>query len=641
MELAPQTVETPEEANRVAGLRRVGEPLPVRPGGESLRESDREELRRLRGELPASFVTEMERTAAANGTSLSRELIASNLVPASRVVAAAAEDIGVSTAIVPLEPSRLVLDERVSGECLKRSVPVLYRQPSGELMMLVAPQNYSRARMQSYLRKYPSVSRRLLFTTPQALRKALHKRLGSQIADRASGRLAVDQPAMSARHGMNGWQGAFVACLAMGIPLGLLVNAPATLALLHIVFTLFFMSCVLLRIRAGRAGRPVRPLLPGTPDGSELPIYSVLVACYREAAMAPQILAAMGALEWPRSKLEVKLVCEADDLETIHAFEREGLPAHFEILRVPVRGPRTKPKALNHALSCVSGEYIAIYDAEDRPHPRQLLEAYYRFLQGPLDLACVQAPLVITNASKGWLPRMFAFEYNALFDGLLPYLASRQLLLPLGGTSNHFRAGALREAGDWDPYNVTEDADLAVRLRRHGYRTGVITLPTLEEAPENLKDWLTQRTRWFKGWMQTWLVHMRSPAKLYGDLGPVDWRLTQVLFAGHVGCSLVYPLMIAVMAVTLADYFFFRQPTAFAKALALIDFLNVVMGYAAFMRLAGRRWRFQGARDRIVFALTVPVYWLLLSAAAWRACWQLYAAPFHWEKTPHKPVVET
>ena len=175
----------------------------------------------------------------------------------------------------------------------------------------------------------------------------------------------------------------------------------------------------------------------------------------------------------------------------------------YEIVVVPQGGPRTKPKALSFALPLARGEFVTVYDAEDRPHPGQLREAHATFATAGPELACVQASLVIDNASAGWLPLMFAVEYAALFDGLLPTLAAHAMPLPLGGTSNHFRRAALEAVGGWDPFNVTEDADLGLRFARFGYRALTMPLATHEDAPVTFRAWLNQRTRWFKGWMQT------------------------------------------------------------------------------------------------------------------------------------------
>lgn len=577
----------------------------------------------------------MEQAALANATALSREIVASNLVREEDVYRAIAYDLDVPFLNGPIEPDRLVVDERVARTCLSRSGPAFFRAPDGELKLVLAPPSYRRELLTGYLSRYPAMADRLLITSPSLLRQALLKRLAPDVAERAANALSAAKPDMSARFGLSGWQGALVASFCLCIPLGLAISFEATLALAHIFFTLFFLSCVLLRIKASRLPVPTATIPPAYTGASPLPTYSVLVACYREAKMADQIVEQMSALDWPASKLEVKLVCEDDDLETIEAFEALDLPAHFEILRVPVHGPRTKPKALNFALACISGSLVVIYDAEDRPHPMQLREAWDAFSKAPRDVACLQAPLVITNGNRSWLANMFAHEYAALFSGLLPYLSSRGLMLPLGGTSNHFRRAALESVGGWDPHNLTEDADLGVRLRRHGLRTGMITLPTCEDAPESLRDWLPQRTRWLKGYIQTWFVHMRAPSRLRKDLGRDDFLLAQVLFAGHVGSALVHPFMLLVMASSLASYFFFGHASLLAQILAFIDCANVALGYLAFHHLARRTY---AQTSRSAFALGIPLYWTLLALAAWRACWKLYRAPFQWEKTTHTPT---
>jgi cellulose synthase/poly-beta-1,6-N-acetylglucosamine synthase-like glycosyltransferase len=254
-------------------------------------------------------------------------------------------------------------------------------------------------------------------------------------------------------------------------------------------------------------------------DDRNLPIYSVLVALYREKEVVQQLANALLRLDWPTSRLDIKLVCEAEDRETIAALQALDLPPHFEIVEVPDRPPRTKPKALNYALAGARGDFVVIYDAEDRPHPRQLLEAYRHFSEAPDDVVCLQAPLIISNAADSWLAGLFALEYAGLFRRLLPFLGTRQQPMPLGGTSNHFRADILRAVGAWDPYNVTEDADLGLRLYRFGYRAETLTRYTVEDAPTERSVWLGQRTRWFKGWMQTWLVLMRHPILLTRELG--------------------------------------------------------------------------------------------------------------------------
>jgi cellulose synthase/poly-beta-1,6-N-acetylglucosamine synthase-like glycosyltransferase len=243
--------------------------------------------------------------------------------------------------------------------------------------------------------------------------------------------------------------------------------------------------------RLNLTGAPARIWRQAWSDGrippAELPVYSVLVALYHEAEVAPELVAALEKIDWPKSKLEIKLVCEADDHATLGALRALALPRNMEVVAVPVFGPRTKPKALAYALPLVSGEFVALYDAEDHPHPKQLLTAWQRFREAPHEVACIQAPLEIANRGAGIVARMFAFEYAALFRGMLPWLSARRLLLPLGGTSNHFCRAALEEVGGWDPYNVTEDADLGMRLARFGYRAETIACPTYESGPDTTR----------------------------------------------------------------------------------------------------------------------------------------------------------
>ena len=235
----------------------------------------------------------------------------------------------------------------------------------------------------------------------------------------------------------------------------------------------------------------------------DLPVYTILVPLLHEAHLVPDLVAALGRLDWPRERLDIKLIVEADDPDDRRRGARPGgrtRPSRSSSCRQGQ--PRTKPKALSFALPFARGDFVTVYDAEDQPHPQQLREAYATFARSPHEIACLQATLAVDNGDASLLARLFAIEYSALFDGLLPTLAALDMPLPLGGTSNHFRREALVEVGGWDPFNVTEDADLGLRLARFGYRSGTIDLPTFEEAPATLGPWMRQRTRWFKGWMR-------------------------------------------------------------------------------------------------------------------------------------------
>jgi glycosyltransferase involved in cell wall biosynthesis len=279
-----------------------------------------------------------------------------------------------------------------------------------------------------------------------------------------------------------------------------------------------------------------------------LPVYTVLVPVFREASVLPGLVQSLRALDYPAAKLEIFIVLEAIDVETQAAVARMALPGNFRSLVVPEGGPQTKPKALNYALQFARGDFVVVYDAEDRPQPGQLRRAWDVFSQSPPSLACLQAQLNIYNPRQSWFTRQFAIEYSVLFDAILPALESLRLPVPLGGTSNHFPRALLVEIGGWDPYNVTEDADLGVRIARLGYQTGVLASTTWEEAPPVFRVWLTQRTRWLKGWMQTYLVHTRDVRRLNRELGLRAAIGFHVLMGGLIGSALVHPAFYILLA---------------------------------------------------------------------------------------------
>ncbi len=300
-------------------------------------------------------------------------------------------------------------------------------------------------------------------------------------------------------------------------------RAPAsTLNIISLAMTCLFFASICLRLFAGAAslGRK-RELQNRSPvDEARLPPYSIVVALHREARVVPQLVAALNALDYPRGKLDIKLVIESEDFATRRALEAQRLPPIYEIIVAPAGFPKTKPRALNIALPLLRGELVAVFDAEDTPAPSQLREGAERFLRAPRRLACLQARLAIDNIEDSWLTRLFAIEYAVLFDVLNPGLAGLGLPLPLGGSSNHFRTEILREVCGWDAWNVTEDADLGLRLARLGYRVDTLAASTQEEAPARIEAWLAQRRRWSKGWMQTFITLTRNPGRLITELSP-------------------------------------------------------------------------------------------------------------------------
>jgi cellulose synthase/poly-beta-1,6-N-acetylglucosamine synthase-like glycosyltransferase len=367
---------------------------------------------------------------------------------------------------------------------------------------------------------------------------------------------------------------------------------------------------------------------------AELPVYTVLVPMYREAKVLPLLFGALRKLDYPASKLEVKLVLEEDDAETIAAAKALRPPGTFEIVRVPPSEPRTKPKACNYALFFARGEFVTIYDAEDQPEADQLKKAVLAFRRGGGKLACVQGRLNYFNRSENWLTRMFTLEYSQWFDFLLPGLDRLKMPIPLGGTSNHFRLSVLRQVRAWDPYNVTEDADLGVRLAQEGYRIGVINSTTYEEANGVLPSWIRQRSRWIKGYMQTWLVHMRHPVELWRTIGARGTFCFHFFIGAPPLLALVNPI---VWALTIAFYllrdtsfaWLFPEPVGTLATFNLF-FANLLLVYFGVVAALKRRYL-----DLVPAGILQPFYWVLHSVAAYKAAWQLLRNPHFWEKTEH------
>lgn len=382
-----------------------------------------------------------------------------------------------------------------------------------------------------------------------------------------------------------------------------------------------------LRTPLRRQRRPRRP-----PD-AELPIYSVLIPLRDEQAMVPQLFAAMGRIDYPPERLDIKFVVETRSPGTIAAVEERLGDTRFSIVRVIDAKPYTKPKAINYALPLCRGEFVVVFDAEDIPDPDQLWKAALRFQQAP-EMACLQARLVIANGHTNWLAALFAGEYAGLFGVLLPALANWQMPMPLGGTSNHFRIAALRRIGGWDAYNVTEDADIGMRLAR--LRMGVDTLDsrTREAAPTRLRPWLGQRTRWMKGWMQTFIVHNLHPRTLVREMG---WRAAlgfEVLVLGLITSPILF---LGFIVVTAVEALRGMPPwTDWVGWAALYGgFLALGLGSAFAVTILGLRRA--NRPDLVWMQLFLPIYWALIGIATIRAAVELARQPFHWFKSPHTP----
>ncbi|WP_332301983.1 glycosyltransferase family 2 protein [Rhizobium sp. GR12] len=587
------------------------------------------------------YISTFEEQALENGSTVEEELLASGLVETDAYFGAFARFLRLPF-LPEINPERVAdinhLDTQLAEPRILRLIP-----SNNKPALLIVPELGRMELLKSMLDQHPHLFDELAVTTPQAMRNAIWKAGETRRCRETRQQLFNTTPQHSARITLHGEQGFVSGVLVTLLVLSLLFYTQAALAYIHVTLTMLYLSTLLFRLFAlvhSPRENDVKTIAPLQQDG-ELPVYTVLVALYREEAIVAQLVNALERLDWPKSRLDIKLVCEADDEATIEAILRTNPGPHIEIVRVPPSLPRTKPKALTYALSGARGAFVAVYDAEDRPHPQQLREAYATFHDQPDDVACLQAPLIISNARSSWLSACFALEYSGLFRCMLPVLAAHRLPLPLGGTSNHFRTAVLRRAGAWDPYNVTEDADIGLRLHRLGYRCGVIRRQTLEDAPTSLPVWLNQRARWYKGWLQSWLVMTRAPFTTARHMGWVAYLVFQLLIGGMLLSSLAHPLLFVsftFMVMTISENGA-GMLLSWQGLLFFIDTLNIFGSYAIFV-LMGRNRMIPYEKQQIGQRwLAIPLYWLMLSVAAWRAVAELKTRPFVWNKTPHMPVV--
>ncbi len=366
----------------------------------------------------------------------------------------------------------------------------------------------------------------------------------------------------------------------------------------------------------------------------ELPPYTVLVPLYREAAVLPRLIEALEELQYPRDKLEVLLLLEEDDRATIGAAHALALPDHVRMVIVPQALPKTKPRACNLGLALARGELLVVYDAEDRPEPDQLKKAVLGFREVPPEVICLQAKLNFYNPRQNLLTRWFTTDYSVWFDLVLPGLDCIEAPIPLGGTSNHFRVANLRELFGWDPYNVTEDCDLGVRLAVKGYRTRIMDSTTWEEACSALRYWIRQRSRWTKGYIQTYLVHVRRPLAHLRRLGIGKALVFHLMVGGTFLCLLINPVYWLLTTLWFAlrwEAFSYLFPFPLILWGLICLFVGNFLFVYSTMLAAYQR----GDYDLVKYCLLVPLYWLLASVGAWKGLLQLITRPSYWEKTRH------
>ena len=388
-----------------------------------------------------------------------------------------------------------------------------------------------------------------------------------------------------------------------------------------------------LRIGAVLAALQRKEPPPPAPIIARLPVVSVMVALFKEGDIAPRLIRRLDRLDYPRDLLDILLVVEEEDHLTRDALKSVDLPPWMRVVVVPDGPLKTKPRALNFGLDLCRGSIIGVYDAEDAPEPGQIRKVVERFYQRGGDVACLQGVLDFYNPETNWLSRCFTLEYAAWFRIILPGLEKLGLAIPLGGTTLFFRRAALEELGGWDAHNVTEDADLGMRLARHGYRAELLETVTGEEANCRALPWVRQRSRWIKGYMMTWAVHMRDPGLLLRQLGPWKFFGFQVLFLCTLSQFLLAPVLWSFWLVPLG------VPHPLAAALPPMVMFGL-MGLYLFTEAINITLNIMGLRQtqhRLspLWVLTLHFYFPLGALASYKAAWEMVAKPFYWDKTSH------
>src|SRR3984885_12407633 len=467
-----------------------------------------------------------------------------------------------------------------------------------------------------------------------------HKLLGGKYVKSAVFELLNRDPANSAFTTFSSGQLISLFLLLGIVVSGLVESFKFTSILINVIISVFFLVAILFKLFLALVGSRFELHQAVTRDelremhNEDLPIYTILLPVYKEDKLIKKLIWNLQSLDYPREKLDIKLLIEEDDDKTLNAVRNLDFPAIFEVVVVPFHMPKTKPKACNYGLYFSRGEYLTIYDAEDIPDTDQLKKVVKLFNKLPTHFICVQCALNYFNRNENFLTRMFTLEYSYWFDYMLPGLDTLDIPIPLGGTSNHFKLENLVELGAWDPFNVTEDADLGVRAYIKGYKIAVVNSTTYEEANNEPINWIRQRSRWIKGYMQTYLVHMRNPLALWKKLG---WKgfLGFSFFIGATPLTfLVYPILLFIfLAYVVFDLSTIR--TLFPDWILFMSIFNLMVGnilmiYINMMAVFKRRYY-----ELILFSIANPVYWLMHSVAAFKGLYQLVVKPFYWEKTEH------
>ncbi|MEN9918078.1 MAG: hypothetical protein RL662_514 [Bacteroidota bacterium] len=468
----------------------------------------------------------------------------------------------------------------------------------------------------------------------------IHKYKGDEYVKKAVFDLYDKNPNESAIVNFTKRQLVWIFIIAVSLLGGLIFYTFPTLLTINVVLSFLFLIMIVFKLFLSIMGAQVELDEKVTKqevdalDEQTLPPYTILLPVYKESEVLRKLVGNLLNLDYPKHLLDIKLLLEEDDDLTLDTVRNLDFPAVFDTIIVPFQMPKTKPKACNYGLFFSRGKYITIYDAEDVPDSDQLKKAVVLFNKLPNEYMCIQCALNYFNRNENTLTRMFTLEYSYWFDYALQGLDALKIPIPLGGTSNHFKSDILNKLGAWDPFNVTEDADLGTRAYAEGYKVALLNSTTYEEANTNYKNWIRQRSRWIKGYMQTYLVYMRDPIKLYKELG------FKGFFGFHFfigGTSLTFLLYIVLLFIMILSYVVGQDKLAafYPNNVMILCTFNFVVGNILIIYINMMAVFKRSLYDLLVFSILNPLYWIMHSISAYKGLWQLINNPFYWEKTNH------
>jgi len=531
-------------------------------------------------------------------------------------------------------PDVRLIDDLGTQFCLQTGIVPFKRIGTTTLIATARPDQFETVKQQLEGKFDPVM---MVIATNTDLERSLLRLRGYSLAQKAENRLPTSE---SCRN----WNGVVMARIALALVVafftGIMISPGGTMIFLTVwsiialsLNTTLKAAAAWVNFRAARSSKALFTSCRAHRPASRLPKISILVALYKEREIASRLVRRLNALNYPRELLDICLIVEQDDRLTQNALRAANLPYWMRQVKVPRARLKTKPRALNYGLGFAKGSIIAIYDAEDAPEPDQLYKVARRFAECPPDVACLQGILDFYNSRHNWLSRCFTIEYATWFRVVLPGLERLGLVVPLGGTTIFFRRDLLETVGGWDAHNVTEDADLGVRLARRGYRTELLPTLTQEEANCRPWPWVRQRSRWLKGYAITWAVHMRNPAQLMRDLGPKRFFGFQVLFLGALSQFLLAPFLWSFWLLPLGLHHplieALTPSTIFLLAglFLLSEIVTILVGVFALDPVRHRRLWF--------WVPTLHLYFPLAAIAAYKGIWELIARPFYWDKTAH------